>query len=156
MPNNWIKALDLARAAEELTLLEPIATTSPPAQRAQFARMKGRLLLLQGKTAEGLHWTIEAKKMALPAGFSGANLRVFEFDLIYALTANGRIEEAIELASGVQFHPPELPQAVEHCVRFLHGGPSAAPMPEVGGGSCSAAHLPDNVCDCQGAAGTYL
>ena len=49
-----MKARDLQRAADEMQLLEPVAEHAPPAQRAQYARMRARLLLLQERLAEGL------------------------------------------------------------------------------------------------------
>lgn len=116
----WMKAHDLQRATDELQLLESVAEQAPPAQRAQYARMRARLFLLQERLPEGLRWTEEARRMAVPAGYSGANLRVFDFDLVYALAANDRLAEAIDLVSRQEFEPREIRIAVENCLRFLH------------------------------------
>jgi ATP/maltotriose-dependent transcriptional regulator MalT/DNA-binding SARP family transcriptional activator len=118
----WMKARDLQRAADEMQLLEPVAEQAPPAQRAQYARMRARLLLLQERLAEGLRWTEEARRMAVPAGYSGANLRVFDFDLVNALAANDRLADAIDLLRRQEFEPREIRIAVENCLRFLHEG----------------------------------
>lgn len=118
----WMKSRDLPRAADELLQLESVAEHAPPAQRAQYARMRARLFLLQNQLPEGLRWTEDARKMAIPAGYSGANLRVFDFDLINALTANDRLAEAIDLVCSQEFEPREIRIAVENCLRFLHGG----------------------------------
>ena len=115
----WMKANDLQRADDEMALLESVAARAVPAQRAQFARMKGRLLLLQERLTEGLRWAEEARRMALPAGFSKAYLRVFDMDLVYALVANERLPEAIACMAQLEFEPIEQRVAVEHCVRFL-------------------------------------
>ncbi len=116
----WMKSYDLQRAADELQRLESVAEEAPPAQRAQYARMRARLFLMQERLAEGLRWTEEARRMAIPAGYSGANLRVFDFDLVNALAANDRLAEAIDLVSGHEFEPREIRIAVENCLRFLH------------------------------------
>ncbi len=115
----WMKANDLQRADDEMALLESVAARAVPAQRAQFARMKGRLLLLQERLTEGLRWAEEARRMALPAGFSKAYLRVFDVDVVYALVANDRLPEAIDCIAQLEFEPIEQRIAVEHCVRFL-------------------------------------
>ena len=57
--------------------------------------------------------------MAVPAGYSGANLRVFDFDLVNALAANERLADAIDLVSHQEFEPREIRTAVENCSRFL-------------------------------------
>ncbi|MGZ9057847.1 MAG: AfsR/SARP family transcriptional regulator [Burkholderiaceae bacterium] len=118
----WMKAHNLQRAADEMQMLEPVAEQAPPAQRAQYARMRARLFLLQERLPEGLRWTEEARRMAVPAGYSGANLRVFDFDLVNALAANDRLGEAVDLVSRQEFEPREIRVAVESCLRFLHEG----------------------------------
>jgi ATP/maltotriose-dependent transcriptional regulator MalT/DNA-binding SARP family transcriptional activator len=118
----WMKAHDLQRAADEMQLLESVAEQAPPAQRAQYARMRARLFLLQERLPEGLRWTEEARRMAVPAGYSGANLRVFDFDLVNALAANDRLTEAIDLLSRQEFEPREIRIAVENCLQFLNEG----------------------------------
>ena len=117
-----MKVHDLQRAGDEMQLLESVAQQAPPAQRAQYARMRARLFLLQERLPEGLRWTEEARRMAVPAGYSGANLRVFDFDLVNALAANDRLTEAIDLLSRQEFEPREIRIAVENCLRFLHEG----------------------------------
>ena len=100
-----MKAHDLQLAADELKQLEDIAIQTPPAQRAEYSRMRARLLLLQGYLTEGLHWAEEAMRLAVPAGLTGPNLRMFEIELIYALTANDRVSEALELVSQQEYEP---------------------------------------------------
>lgn len=117
--NHWMKAQDFEKAAVELNALEELATRSVPAGRADYARMMARLLLLQERPAEGLRWAEEARRLAVPAGFSGANLRGFEIELVYALAANDRLAEAIDLVSQKGFEPHDARLAVEHCLRFL-------------------------------------
>ncbi|MGZ8992616.1 MAG: BTAD domain-containing putative transcriptional regulator [Burkholderiaceae bacterium] len=117
--NHFLKSHDLQSAADELDRLEDIVLKAPPAQRAEYSRMKARLLLLQGRFTEGLQWAREAFHMAVPAGLTGATLRMFEIELIYALTANKRISEALELASKQEFEPREMRLAIENCLRFL-------------------------------------
>ena len=121
---HWMKAQDLQAAAHELQLLENAAANEPPAQRVEYARMMTRLLLLRGQSAEGLRWAEETIRMALPAGFSGANLRTFEMELVYALAANDRFADAIELLRSKDFEPREARLAVEHCLSFLLNGAS--------------------------------
>ncbi|MEO8187120.1 MAG: BTAD domain-containing putative transcriptional regulator [Burkholderiaceae bacterium] len=117
--DHYMKSPDLQRASEELDRLEDIVTKAPPAQRAEYSRMKARLLLLQGRFTEGLQWAREAMQMAIPAGLTAANLRMFEIELIYALVANERISEALELASQQDYEPREMRLAIENCLRFL-------------------------------------
>ncbi len=90
--NHFMKSHNLPLAAEELSRLEDIVLKAPPAQRAEYSRMKARLLLLDGHLTEGLQWAREALHMAVPAGLTAATLRMFEIELIYALAANERIE----------------------------------------------------------------
>ena len=122
--NHWMRARDLPRAAEELQELEIVASSAPPAQRAEHARLMARLLLLQGRLVEGLKWAQEAKRLAVPAGFTGASLRAFEIELVYALAANARLSEAIDLVSSLEVEPREARLAIEHCLRFLNSGKS--------------------------------
>ena len=44
---------------------------------------------------------------------------MFEIELIYALAANERIGEALELASKQDYEPREMRLAIENCLRFL-------------------------------------
>ena len=122
--NHFMKAHDLPLAAEELQQLEDIATKAPPGQRAEYSRMRARLLLLQGSLSEGLHWAREAMLLAVPAGLTGATLRMFEIELAYALTANDRVSEALELVSQWEYEPREVRLALENCLRFLLHGES--------------------------------
>lgn len=120
--NHLMKLHDLQRADEELHRLERIVMQAPPVQRAEYSRMRARLLLLQGDLHDGLRWAREAMRMAAPAGLSGANLRMFEIELVYALAANDRLSEAIEIVSRQEYEPREVRLAMEHCLRFLHDG----------------------------------
>ena len=122
--DHYMKAHDLQLAADELKQLEDIAIQTPPAQRAEYSRMRARLLLLQGYLTEGLHWAEEAMRLAVPAGLTGASLRMFETELIYALTANDRVSEALELLSQQEYEPREVRLALENCLDFLAHGKS--------------------------------
>jgi len=117
-----MKAQDLARAAEDLSQLHKLAVKAAPAQRAEYAKLMARLLLLQGRADEGLRWAEEAMTIAPPAGFSGANLRAFEMELVYALAANERLSDALALVSRMEVEPRELRSAVECCLRYLVEG----------------------------------
>ena len=110
-----MKAQDLQRAANELQKIEKLVTTAAPAQRAEYAKLMTRLLLLQGHLPEGLRWAEEALRVAPPAGFKGANLRAFEVELVYALAANERLSEAHALATRLDFEPLQAPLAIRHC-----------------------------------------
>jgi len=120
--DHWMKAQDLLRAADELSALQQVATKAAPAQRAEYAKLMTRLLLLQGRLVEGLQWAEEAMRIALPAGFTGANLRAFEMELVYALAANERLSDAIDLVSRLEFERSEIRSSVECCLRFLLEG----------------------------------
>ena len=122
LTNHWIKAQMLPQAAEELSRLEHLAETAPPAQRAEFARIMARLLLLQGQHAEGLRWANDAMRLAVPAGFSGANLNRYEVELVYALTANNRLTDALTLIRRQESLPPQIGIAIAHCLEFLITG----------------------------------
>ena len=117
--NHFMKSHNLQLAAEELSRLEDIVLKAPPAQRAEYSRMKARLLLLDGHLTEGLQWAREALHMAVPAGLTAATLRMFEIELIYALAANERMNEALELARKQEYEPREMRLAMENCLRFL-------------------------------------
>ncbi len=118
----WMKAQDFSRAADELSALQQVATKAPPAQRAEYAELMTRLLLLQGRLVEGLQWAEEAMRIAVPAGFTGPNLRAFEMECVYALAANGRLADAIVLVGRSQSDPIEFDSAVKYCLRFLDEG----------------------------------
>ena len=120
----WMKASNLHRATEELCRLEAIATSMSPAERAEHARLMARLLLLQDRLSEGLRFAQEAKRLAIPAGFTGASVRAYNVELAYALAANDQLTEAIDLLSEQEFEPREARLALEHCLRFLVGGRS--------------------------------
>jgi DNA-binding SARP family transcriptional activator len=122
--DHFMKAHELSRASDELTQLEDIATKAPPAQRAEYSRMRARLLLLQGSLSEGLGWAQEAMRLAILAGLTGTTLRMFEIELTYALTANDRISEALALVSQWEYEPREVRLAVENCLHFLLHGES--------------------------------
>ena len=121
---HWMKSQDLAQAAVALRSLETLAGDAPPAQRAEHARLMTRLLMLQGQLADGLRWAYEAKRLAIPAGFEGATLRAFEIELIYALAANDKLSEAVDLLDQQDFEPRDVRVAIEHSLRFLLGGSS--------------------------------
>ena len=78
-----------------------------------------RLLLLQGRVVEGLQWAEDAMRIALAAGYANKNLRGFGMELVYALAANDRLGDAINLVASLHFEPEEAPRAVECCLRFL-------------------------------------
>ena len=120
--DHWMKAQDLVHAMDELSDLHELATKAAPAQRAEYAKMMTRLLLLQGRLVEGLQWSEEAMRIALTAGYSGANLRAFEMELVYALAANDCLSEAAGLVSRMEIEPREHRSAVECCLRFLLEG----------------------------------
>ena len=98
--DHYMKAQDLTRAADELSELHQMAIKAAPAQRAEYAKLMTRLLLLQGRAAEGLRWAEEAMTIAPAAGFNGANLRAFEMELVYALAANDRLSDALTSFAG--------------------------------------------------------
>lgn len=119
LTSHWIKAQMLQEAAAELDRLEHLAEGAPPAQRAEFARIMARLLLLQGQHAEGLRWADDAMRLAVPAGFSGANLNRYEVELVYALAANERLTDALALIRRQESLPPQAGVAIAHCLEFL-------------------------------------
>jgi LuxR family transcriptional regulator, maltose regulon positive regulatory protein len=120
--NYYMKTQDLSRASSELSELHQMAIKAAPAQRAEYARLMTRLLLLQGRYAEGLRWAEEAMTTAASAGFSGASLRAFEMELVYALAANERLADALELVNRMDVEPREARSAVECCLRYLFEG----------------------------------
>jgi len=61
-------------------------------------------------------------RIAVPAGFTGPNLRAFEMECVYALAANGRLADAIVLVGRSQSDPIEFDSAVKYCLRFLDEG----------------------------------
>ncbi|HVG05732.1 MAG TPA: hypothetical protein VM937_12415, partial [Burkholderiaceae bacterium] len=121
LANHWMKAQMLPEATQELGRLEHLAEVAPPAQRAEFARMTARLLLLQDRHAEGLRYAEDALRLAI-AGFSGANLGRFEVELVYALAANNRLSDALDLIRKCDASPPETGNAIAHCLEFLLTG----------------------------------
>lgn len=120
----YMKTQDLERAADELLQLHQVAIKAAPAQRAEYAKLMTRLLMLQGRCAEGLQWAQEAMTIAPSAGFTGGNLRAFEIELVYALAANERLADALALISRMEVEPRELRSAVECCLRYLAEGES--------------------------------
>ena len=119
---HYLKADDLTSAGHELRKLEAIAADEPLGQRAEHSRLMTRLLMRQEYFAEGLRWAQEAKRLAIAAGLSGANLRAFEIELVYALAANDQMSEAIEVLGQQDFEPREVRLAIEYVLRFLIGG----------------------------------
>ena len=122
LANHWMKAQMLPQAEEELGRLEHLAESCPPAQRAELARIKARLFLLQDRYSEGLRWAEDAMRLAGPAGFSGANLRRFDVELVYALAANGRLTDALKLIKQHDAVPIEAGMAIADCLEFLVTG----------------------------------
>jgi len=117
--DHFMKGHDLQLASEELQRLEDIVTKAPPTQRAEYSRMRARLLLLSGQLTDGLHWAQEAIRMAEPAGLTGANMRMFEIELIYALTANDQLAEALQVVVKHEYEPREVRLSIEYSLRFL-------------------------------------
>ncbi|MBA3254346.1 MAG: AAA family ATPase [Burkholderiaceae bacterium] len=122
LADHWMKAQMLPQAAAELDRLEHLAGACPPAQRAEFARIMARLLLLQERHTDGLRWAEDAMRLAVPAGFNGANLRKFEVELVYALAANERLADALTLIKQHDAVPIEAGFAIAHCLQFLMTG----------------------------------
>ena len=122
LADHWMKAQMLTEAAEELDRLERVAEISAPAERAEFARMMARLLLLQGRHSEGLRRAEDAVRLAVPAGFYGATLRPFEIELVYALAANDRLSDALEAVKAHDAVPMEAGVAIAQCLEFLITG----------------------------------
>ncbi|MBA2548207.1 MAG: AAA family ATPase [Burkholderiaceae bacterium] len=120
--DHFMKGHDLQLAAKELQRLEGIATTAPPTQRAEYSRMRARLLLLSGQLADGLHWALEAIRMAEPAGLTGASMRMFEIELIYALTANDQLAAALQIVRQREYEPREVRLSIEYSLQFLLSG----------------------------------
>lgn len=120
--DHYMKSQDLGRAADELSQLHQTAIKAAPAQRAEYAKLMTRLLLLQGRGVEGLRWAEEAMTIAPPAGYSGANLRAFEMELAYAFAANERLSDALALVRRMEFEPREARTALECCLCYLHQG----------------------------------
>jgi DNA-binding SARP family transcriptional activator len=90
-----IRANDHATAAARLAELETMAINAPPAQKAEHARLTARVLLLQGRAREGLHWAQAALDHAEIAGFTAGKARTYLLEAINAFAANDRLDEAI-------------------------------------------------------------
>ncbi len=123
---------DLDAAAQRLRALDEIAANAPPGQRAEHARITARVLLLQGKKKEGLRWAEQALHAAELAGFTGTHARVFQNEYVYALVANGNLDEAIERndanIADLQGRARSGLLAISDCLRFLRDGASDAAL----------------------------
>jgi LuxR family maltose regulon positive regulatory protein len=121
-----LRRRDPDAADQHLRAIESVATTAPAAQRAVYARLKARFLLMQKKTQEGLRMATEALDTARVAGYSGSHLRVFQVEYIYGLAANGNLRDAFALAgqvaAGLEGRGASMFRALEDCLRFLAGG----------------------------------
>jgi DNA-binding SARP family transcriptional activator len=117
---------DLAKAAAELAVLEKLMAEAAPAQRADFARIKARALLLQDQPAEGLRWAEHALTTAEIAGYSGAHAREFQVEHIYALAANERFDDALAAAERMLGELEEQQRdavlIIRDALRFFAGG----------------------------------
>ena len=124
--NAALKRSELTMATAELALLEAIAVTAPPAQRAEYARINARTLLMQDRLDEGLRWAEQARATAELAGYSGAHKRLYEIEYVYALVANGRYDDAITVADEAVAEQDERQRdvmlAIRDAVRFLASG----------------------------------
>ena len=119
LANHWMKAQMLPEAEEELERLEHLAESCPPAQRAEFARIKARLFLLQDRYAEGLRWAEDAMRLAGPAGFSGANLAVSMSNLSMRLQLTSVSRMRLKLIKQHDAVPIEAGMAIADCLEFL-------------------------------------
>jgi ATP/maltotriose-dependent transcriptional regulator MalT/DNA-binding SARP family transcriptional activator len=121
-----LKRHDLAGAAAQLAALEQDVARAGPAQRADYARIKARTLLLQGDAGNGLLWAEQAIQTAALAGYSGAHARDFAVDLVYALAANERYAEAVEaadrLAADLEEQQREAAEVIRETARFFADG----------------------------------
>ena len=90
------------------------------------------MLLLQGKKKEGLRWAEQALEAAELAGFTGTHARVFQNEYVYALVANGNLDEAIERndanIADLQGRARSGLLAISDCLRFLRDGASDAAL----------------------------
>ena len=123
------KRKNLDAMAARLSQLEEIASTAPPAQRAEHARFTARVLLLQGHAGEGLRWADAAFATAELAGYMAGSMRMYQLERIYALAANDRLSEAIALndamlkaLDGRQRDAALAIGAALHCLRDEDGG----------------------------------
>jgi DNA-binding SARP family transcriptional activator len=120
-----LKRSDLAGAANALAGLEAIAVTAPLAQRAEYARITARTLLLQDRLPEGLRWAEQALETARMAGYSPLHARQYSMEYTYALAANDRIDEAIDVAERAAAEQEERQREatllVRDLLRFLAG-----------------------------------
>jgi len=89
-----IRVNDHAAAAARLAELETLAIAAPPALKAEHARLSARVLLLQGRAREGLHWAQAALQHAEHAGFTAGKARTYQLEAINAFVANDRLDEA--------------------------------------------------------------
>ena len=123
-----LKCKDLTAAARGLATIESLAEDAPPAQRAQYARINARTLLLQSRLDEGLRWAQQAIETARIAGYSGAHARDFQVEHIYALAANERFDEAIveadRLLAGLEEQQRDAALAIRDALRFFTSGGS--------------------------------
>ena len=93
-----LKRSDLRGATSELAALEALAVNAPLAQRAEYARITARTLLIQDRRPEGLRWAEQALETARLAGYSPVHARQYAMEYIYALAANERFDDAVAAA----------------------------------------------------------
>jgi ATP/maltotriose-dependent transcriptional regulator MalT/DNA-binding SARP family transcriptional activator len=118
-----LKRRDMHAATAELARLESLASHAPPAQRAEYARITARTLLMQDRVAEGLRWAEQAVDTARTAGYSGAHVRLYWIEHMYALAANERFAQALALAESAMAEQDERQRdaviAIRDALRFL-------------------------------------
>ncbi len=121
-----IRANDHDTAAARLAELETMAIAAPPAQKAEHARLTARVLLLQGRAREGLHWAQAALEHADIAGFTAGKARTYQLEAINAFAANDRLDEAIIhnalLLQGLTGRQRGVALAMEAALTYLAGG----------------------------------
>ena len=118
-----LKRSDLRGATDALAALEALAVSAPPAQRADYARITARTLLLQNRLPEGLRWAEQALETARLAGYSPAHARQYVMEYTYALAANGRFDDAAAVADASAAQQDERQREatliVRDALRFL-------------------------------------
>jgi DNA-binding SARP family transcriptional activator len=121
-----LKRYDLAGAAAQLDALEQDVARAGPAQRADFARIRARTLLMQGDAPNGLRWAEQAMETAALAGYSGAHARDFAVEHAYALAANERYADAVavadRLAADLEEQQREAAEVIREAARFFAEG----------------------------------
>lgn len=121
-----LKVHDLDAAQAHLAGIAFALPSATLAQRAEFARLSARVLLVQRRFDEGLRWARDALSSARAAGYSGSHLRAFEVEHAYALAGNGRLADAIAAMEASTIGAASAQQhaslAIVDCLRYLAGG----------------------------------